>query len=236
MAALACVANVTLRALESLGPDSVGAALVALQRGIDADRRAAAHALCERITEPVRIVTISASANVVEALQALRREDLLLDVVCGESRPLLEGTALARYLVEQGFDVMLAPDLGLAEHFVERTILLVGTDAILPEGVVHKRGTRVYATWASLRGVPRYVLATRDKLYPREMAPLFANPERPASEVLQARPELMRVDNRAFDISRFEVWTEILVGDRTIEVALASGDHALAQGLRPLLD
>src|SRR5512144_1886305 len=67
MAALACVANVALRALEALGAESVQPALVALQRGIDTDRRAAAAALCERVGGPVRVVTTSASASVIEA-------------------------------------------------------------------------------------------------------------------------------------------------------------------------
>lgn len=236
MAALACVANVALRALEALGAESVRGALVALQRGIDADRRAAADALCSRIVEPVRVVTISASASVVEAIQALRREDLLLDVVCGESRPLLEGTALARWLAEQGYDVLLATDAGLAEQLVERTIFVVGTDAILPRAVAHKCGTRPLAAWARLAGVPRYVLATRDKIYPHELAPLFANPERSPVEILQSPPPALRVENRAFDLSSRDLWTEILVGARPLHEAEANGDHALAQGLVPLLE
>ena len=235
MAGLACVANVALRALEALGADSVAPALVALQRGIDSDRRAAAEALCERVDDPVRVVTLSASANVVEAIQAMRREDLLLDVVIGESRPLLEGTALARWLAAQGYDVQLTTDAGLAEHLVERTLFVVGTDAILPHAVVHKRGTRLLATWARLAGVPRYVLATRDKIYPAELASLFANADRPAGEILQSPPESLRVENRAFDLSARDVWTEILVGERALEDAESSGDHALAHGLLDLL-
>jgi translation initiation factor 2B subunit (eIF-2B alpha/beta/delta family) len=178
MAALVNVANVALRAAEALGVGSVPAALAALQRGIDADRKAAAQALCEHVRAPVRVVTTSASANVVEALQALRRQDLVTGVVCSESRPLLEGTALARWLADQGFATTLVTDASLAEHLAPGAVFVVGTDAILPHGIVNKRGTRLFAAWARLASVPRYVLATRDKIYPPALAGGFANPMR----------------------------------------------------------
>jgi translation initiation factor 2B subunit (eIF-2B alpha/beta/delta family) len=235
MAALASVANVALRALEALGAESVGPALVALQRGVDADRRAAAQALCQQVDAPVRVVTTSASAGVIEAIQALNHDELLLDVVCGESRPLLEGTALARWLAEQGYDVLLAADAGLGAHMIERTVFLVGTDAILPHGVANKLGTRLYAAWSRLAGVPSYVLATRDKFYPPELAGCFQNPVRPAAELVHEPPESLRVENVAFDVTSRDAWTEIWVGSRTLPEFESSGDHALAEGLRPLL-
>lgn len=235
MAALAVVANVALRALEALGVESVGPALITLQRGVDRDRKEAAAALCERMDAPGRVVTTSASASVVEALLALHRADLLEGVVCSESRPLLEGTALARWLADQGYETTLVCDAALAEHLRPDTTFVVGTDAILPPGIVNKRGTRLFAAWARLAGARRYVLATRDKLYPPELAPLFANPDRPAGEVLQNPPQRLHVENRAFDITARELWTEILVGRMTLHEAETNGDHGLAEGLRPLL-
>jgi translation initiation factor 2B subunit (eIF-2B alpha/beta/delta family) len=235
LAAVVAVANVALRALEALGVDSVAPALAALQRGVEADRRAAAQALCEQLDAPVRVVTLSANANVIEALQALRHQDLLLDVVCGESRPLLEGTALGRWLASEGYDVLVAPDAALASHFVERTIFVVGTDAILPAGVAHKRGTRLLAAWAQLAGTPRYVLASRDRLYPPDLVPLFANPERPVSEIVHEPPDGMRVDNLTLDITPRSAWSAILVGAKPLDEAERSGDHAVARGLAPLL-
>jgi translation initiation factor 2B subunit (eIF-2B alpha/beta/delta family) len=235
MAALAVGANVALRALEALGPASVAPALAALQRGLDADRRAAAAALCRDLDAPVRAVTTSASAGVVEALHEMRRQDLLLGVVVGESRPLLEGTALARWLAEQGHDVTLVVDAGLGEHLGPDAVFLVGTDAILPDAIVNKRGTRLIATWARLSGARRYVLATRDKLYPPDLAPLCIDPARPAAELLHDPPAALHVDNRAFDRSALGLWTAILVGAQTLPEALSSGDRSLAQGLRPLL-
>ena len=235
MAALVSTANVALRAYEQLGAGSVAAVLLALRRGIDSDRRAAAAALCARLQRPVRVVTTSASAAVMEALQALQREELLEDVVCGESRPLLEGTSLARWLAEQGYDVTLACDAALAEHLTPGSVFLVGTDAILPHGIANKTGTRLYATWAALAGAQRYVLATRDKLYPTELVPCFTNPDRPPGEVVQRPPVGLRVSNRAFDLTARGLWNAIWVGGSLLEDAEARGDHQTAAGLRPLL-
>ena len=234
MAALANVANVTLRTVEVLGLASVPKALEALQAGIDADRHAAAAALVECVEAPVRVVTTSANASVVEAIQALQRRELLLGVVCSESRPLLEGTALARWLVEQGCDTTLVPDAGLCEHLVPGAVFLAGTDAILPAHLAGKRGTRIFATWAALAGVPRYALAARDKLYPLQLVGCFANAAGPATDLLRDPPPALHVDNRSFDLTAREMWTDVYVGRNSVTAAEQAGDHVLARGLQRL--
>ena len=115
-------------------------------------------------------------------------------------------------------------------------MFVVGVDAILPRSVAHKRGTRLLATWASLAGAPRYVLATRDKLYPPDLAPLFANPIHPPGEVVHDAPEGLRVENLGLDLTARDTWSAILVGGKSLDEAEASGDHALASGLTPLLE
>lgn len=234
MAALVNVANVALRAVEVLGLDSIGKALDTLREGIDADRRAAAAAICTHVTEPVTLVTTSASGNVVEVVQQLRRRQLLRGVVCSESRPLLEGTALARWFAEQEIETTLVTDAGLADYLESGCIFVVGADAILPNHVVNKRGTRVFAAWAQLAGVPRFVAATRDKVYPQELVPVFANPSRAAEELMREPPAALHVDNRAFDLSPRRAWTAIYVGKQSVDVAEGLGDHGLARGLQPL--
>ncbi|UCE03514.1 MAG: hypothetical protein JSW67_04815 [Candidatus Latescibacterota bacterium] len=235
MAAVANVANVALRVVETLGLASVSKALESLQEGITADLRDAAAAIRERVDAPVRVVTTSASAGVVETIQVLRRANLLRGVVCGESRPLLEGTALARWFVEQGVETTLVSDAGLCEQLTADSIFLVGADAILPRAVVNKLGTRVYATWAQLAGVPRFVVASRDKIFPAELAPRFSNPQRPREELLRDPPAALHVVNRAFDLTPREIWSEIFVGRHPAAVAEGRGDHALARGLLQLV-
>jgi len=235
MAALACTANVAVRAFEELGPSSVGRALDALRRVVATDRRAAAAALAAHFDRPVRVVTTSASAAVIEALQALRQAGRLVDVVCAESRPLLEGTALARWLADEGYDVTLVCDAALGEFLDANSIFVVGTDAILPQGIANKTGTRLFAVWAALAGAERYVLASRDKLYPPELVSCWSNPQRPALEVVQKPPAGLRVDNRAFDVTARDLWTQVWVGGSPLHVAESAGDRALARGLQPLV-
>ncbi len=235
MAALACTANVALRALEQLGAPSVGLALDALRRAVATDRRAAAAALTAHIDRPVRVVTTSASAAVIEALQALRQAERLSDVVCAESRPLLEGTALARWLADQGYGVTLVCDAALGEFLDANSIFVVGTDAILPHGIANKTGTRLFAVWAALAGAERYVLASRDKLYPPQLTPCWSNPQRPGLEVVQKPPAALRVENRAFDITSRELWTQVWVGGSLLQAAESAGDGVLARGLEPLV-
>ena len=234
LAAVVNVANVALRAVEVLGMGSVGKALESLLQGIEADRHAAAAALVGRIETPVSLVTTSAQAVVAEAIQVLQRRGLLRGVVCAESRPLHEGTAFARWTVSQGWPTTLVTDAGLTEHLRPGAVLVVGTEAILPQQVVHRLGTRSYATWACLAGVPRYVLATRDRIYPAELRGRFAIPSHPAAEVLREPPEGLQVDGRAYDLSARTLWTEIFVGGQPAHVAEQRGDHRLAQGLLQL--
>lgn len=236
MAALGNVANVALRAMQVLGLKSVTKALETLQEAVAADRVAAAEALVHevRLHGPARVVTTSASAATVEGLQALRRAGLLLDVVCAESRPILEGTALARWLVDQGFDVTLTTDAGLCEALQPGAIFVVGTDAILPHAIVNKTGTRVFATWARLSSVPSYVLASRDKLYLPELVARFENPQRPVGELIQKPPAGLKVENRTFDLTSRDVWSAVFLGGKRLVDAERLGDHALAEALKLL--
>jgi translation initiation factor 2B subunit (eIF-2B alpha/beta/delta family) len=234
MAAVTTVANVALRAVEQLGLQSVGKALDSLREAIEADRRAAATALCARVQEPVDLVTLSAHAAVAEAILHLQRRELLRGVICGESRPLLEGTALARWLVAQGCNTTLVPDAGLAEFLQPGALLVVGAEAITPTHVMHKRGIRMLATWARLAGVPRILLAMRDKICLRPLLGRFTIPLHPPEELLREPPHELHVDSRAYDLTPRDLWTDILVGAESIEIAESQGDHRLAQGLVPL--
>ena len=104
-----------------------------------------------------------------------------------------------------------------------------------PHGVAHKRGTRLLAAWAGLAGAPCYVVATRDRLYPPELAPLFSIPLHPANEVVHDPPDGLRVENLSLDLTPRAAWSAILIGGKSLAEAEADGDHALARGLAPLL-
>ncbi len=111
-----------------------------------------------------RVVTISRSDSVLRLLRALppsrrpRRVDAL------ESRPGGEGRDFARDLRRAGVVARTIPDRAGSAAVRRSDGLVIGADAVLPDGsVVHKVGTRRLATVAVRAGVPVWVVAGRSK-------------------------------------------------------------------------
>jgi hypothetical protein len=74
----------------------------------------------------------------------------------------------------------------------------------------------------------------RDKICLRPLLGRFSIPMHPAEELMHEPPSELHVDNRAFDMTPRDLWTDILVGAESVAVAETQGDHRLAQGLMPL--
>lgn len=131
----------------------------ALEATVSADDEAAENA-AERL--PNRIATLSRSGTVQKAIERADPEAVLI----AESRPGGEGVGVAEELAE-GRDVTLASDADLAWaiHEWEPAAVIVGADAIRPDGgVLNKVGTRAAALAAAHEGVPVIVAAAADKV------------------------------------------------------------------------
>jgi len=113
----------------------------------------------------LRVLTISASSLVERTLQRAA-VGLPLRVTCLESRPLLEGAALARRLAEGGMQVVLTLDALGPSLVAEASMVLVGGDTLAPEGLLHKAGTYGLTLAARRAGVPVYALVGPEKLLP----------------------------------------------------------------------
>ena len=111
---------------------------------------------------PVRIVTMSYSATVVHAIQAIARERSV-QVACSEGRPGLEGRKLAQRLAALGVPVTFFTDAAVGHGLEESDAVLVGADAVAPTFFINKSGTGMLAAAAELRGLPVYVVASQDK-------------------------------------------------------------------------
>jgi translation initiation factor 2B subunit (eIF-2B alpha/beta/delta family) len=152
----AAVDDRTPAAVETAATDALDAAL-------DAAVEAAATA-AERIAEE-RVVTLSRSGTVREALA---RADPAA-VLVAESRPGAEGVGVAESLAGAGVDTTIAPDAAVAHALStgDWDAVLVGADAILPDGaVVNKLGTRAFALAAAREDLPVYAVAAADKITP----------------------------------------------------------------------
>jgi len=143
-----------------LSPKSVEeVARTELEAAISADDEAAENA-AERL--PDRIATLSRSGTVQTAVESADPEAVLV----AESRPGGEGVSVAEELAGER-DVTLAGDADLAWAIHERKpgAVIVGADAIRPDGaVLNKVGTRSAALAAAHEGVPVLVAAAADKV------------------------------------------------------------------------
>lgn len=112
------------------------------------------------------IVTCSGSSVVKRTLLALARL-ANVRVRCAESRPRLEGAALARDLsAVDGLDVEMFTDAGISTAVPGADALMVGADAVGEAQFVNKAGTAALCALAVHSGVPVYVLAGREKRLP----------------------------------------------------------------------
>jgi len=112
---------------------------------------------------PLRLVTCSASNAVNATIRHLSgRTDVHLR--CAESRPRLEGRAMAVALAAEGVAVEIYTDAAIVSALTDADAVVVGADAMGPTAFINKVGTRALCAVAATTGVPVYVLAGREKL------------------------------------------------------------------------
>ncbi|HEY7281082.1 MAG TPA: hypothetical protein VID47_05745 [Actinomycetota bacterium] len=140
-------------------------------RGEMAGDSTAAFALSPAL--PGRILTISSSATVVEALTVRKPRT----VVCMESRPGGEGLSMAGMVSAYSDVEVVDDDRAIAE--VPAEAVLIGADAITPTSVVNKVKSLELVQAAIAASIPRYAVAGSVKLVPCEL---------PVPELFQAVP------------------------------------------------
>jgi translation initiation factor 2B subunit (eIF-2B alpha/beta/delta family) len=135
------------------------------------------------------VFTLSKSGTVAAVLEDLLRADRRVAVLVAESRPGAEGARMARDLAERGIRARACDDFLLLSlvpkeasprrppGYVGHPVVLVGADAVHPDGLVNKVGTRALLDTARRANVPAFVLASSSKLRkesaPRALGSLF---------------------------------------------------------------
>jgi translation initiation factor 2B subunit (eIF-2B alpha/beta/delta family) len=167
-----CAAQPCMASLWNLGAAALEPDPAAFERLAARARRApglvARHASTILKEDARRIITCSRSA----AVEACVRE-LGVAAVCAESRPGLEGRALAEALAEVGVAVTVTADAAIASDFRRGDVVLVGADALASDWFINKTGTGQLCAAAELAGIPAYVVAGRDKCAGPVIAPLL---------------------------------------------------------------
>jgi translation initiation factor 2B subunit (eIF-2B alpha/beta/delta family) len=119
---------------------------------------AAARFACGLLRDVRRVVTCSRSAVVERCVRALG-----VPVICAESRPGLEGRALAAALAHDGLPVTVVADAAIASDLRSGDVVLVGADAVSARWFINKTGTLALCAAAEAQGVASYAVAGREK-------------------------------------------------------------------------
>jgi len=167
------------------------------------DLRASTAALCQRalVVMPPQstVLTYSNSATVVAALRYAHDHGHIRRVLLSESRPAYDGRPQAVALLEYGIAVEYSIDMALFERLAEATVVVVGADAVFPEHLVNKLGTRALMQLAQLQGIPCFSLCAANKFLPTAATTLLHITEHPSQEVWLEAPDGLAISNHYFD-------------------------------------
>jgi translation initiation factor 2B subunit (eIF-2B alpha/beta/delta family) len=159
-------------------------------------------------------------------------------VVCAESRPGLEGRALAAALASDRVAVAVVADAAAAADLRAGDLVLVGADAVAADWFINKTGTRPLCAAATLAGVPAYVVAGREKFVPGPLARrLTLRAHDPADIWRDPGPGLV-VTNALFERVPLDHVAAVLtdVGLLAGEMVRAAGEATSESAIRRLLD
>ncbi len=172
----AALVNTSRRLLEkacklmeaSLGIDEVRARLVQEIDNLVHEYRAALEASAriasKRILDGDRVMTISFSLGVLQAIRKAIEDGKRFEVMVLESRPGGEGIELAKNLASMGVPTTLIVDSAARFHMKQVTRVLIGSEAVAANGaVVNKVGTSLLALAANEARVRVFVVAPTQK-------------------------------------------------------------------------
>ena len=191
------------------------------QQSYEAVKKAAAHT-AEHLSEYPTIMTHSYGSTVRESLLLLDAEQR---VIITESRPLYEGYHLAETLSKHNVNTTLISDAQMGTFISEANIVIVGADAILPDGsVINKVGTYLLALAAQEENIPFYVCCESFKKFATEPENFHLEENKP--EELNA-PDLpnVKVRNICYDITPKHLLTGWINEDGIMtDMFMAGGD------------
>lgn len=217
MAPIFNLANTVLFAIEGCRDvSSIRAAVSSTCRRFTAEiekaQEAISEAACQRIPEGAVIVTHSFSSTVATALLGAWRKGQRFSVICTESRPVLEGIALAKVLAGAGIAVRLITDAAIYRHMAGATLAMSGADTVALQGVVNKAGTALLALAARAHRRRFLVLAGTHKFLPASRE-LSGEPSRDPREIVPEEIAGVTVSNLYFDLTPLSLVTAILSED-----------------------
>jgi translation initiation factor 2B subunit (eIF-2B alpha/beta/delta family) len=150
------------------------------------------------VVDGSKIVTLSASGSILAILKKAKEAGKSFEVIVGESRPMLEGRLLARFLGNAGIRVTLVVDAAMGAFAKGSDLCLVGADSVSETTFVNKIGTFSLCLLSREYRIPVHVACERSKFISNAWCPSpFAegNPK----EILEDEFPNVRVGNPYFE-------------------------------------
>jgi len=158
------------------------------------------------------VMVYSSSATVVASLKYARQKDLRFRIVALESRPMNEGIDMLKQLTKASIPAVYTTDAAgmsmLAEGGIDTVI--IGGDAIHPDGLVCKTGSKAIAVLCKANNVNLYGLCATEKIIPSEYKDRFVISDKPAKELTAFKSRFAEIINRYFEIVPFELFSRVI--------------------------
>ena len=150
------------------------------------------------IEDGTTVLTFSSSGSILAILRKAREEGKSFEAIVCESRPMLEGRILARFLGNAKIPVTLITDAAMGTFVSKADLLLVGADSVSETSFVNKIGTLCLCLLSKEYQVPLYVACERSKFISSDWLPSSITRGNPR-EVLEDELQNVRVENPYFE-------------------------------------
>jgi translation initiation factor 2B subunit (eIF-2B alpha/beta/delta family) len=147
------------------------------------------------------VFTHCRSTNVSNALIYAKKKGKKFEVYNTETRPLFQGRKTAKELKKAGIKVTMFVDsavgiaLGKEQGTKKVSLVFLGADALIKEGIINKVGSEVVARIAKQENIPFYIVADSWK-FTKEPVPIE---QRKINEIWDNAPEKIKIKNPSFE-------------------------------------
>jgi translation initiation factor eIF-2B subunit delta len=164
------------------------------------------------IRSGITILTHSRSSTIYAAFLEAAKSRKKFAVIATESRPGLEGRALAQDLAAQHIPVTLIADAAASLALDQIDLVLVGADTVTPREVRNKIGTRMICLAAREHGLPVYAVCDTTKLICADYCRRVSN-DGGAEELWPGAPPGVSTMNRYFEPTPLGYFAGIITED-----------------------
>jgi len=185
---------------------------------LENSRKRIAEIGAKRIRSNSVVLTHCHSSTVTNLLKRAKYEGKVFELICTETRPVLQGQITAKEMLDMGIKTTFIVDSAARFFMNDVDLVLVGADAITSEGnVINKIGTSMVALVAHEARAPFYVVSELLKFDPATVSGDYEKiEERSPNEIWKNAPKELTIRNPAFDVTRRDFIHGIICEDGMI--------------------